>query len=168
MGALYFPERILKIIYHSLYASRGTDILYIVKYWYNMKCPLWWRRNIYINVYSYAMERWWNGFVKSSTIRCVLCMRLLLQTVNFWYTITCPSIWRHNIYNNLCAFRSGKRFEEYWSPKLWYTSLHICEKWLNFWLANIYHHLLSGLVALVGNHWQNYMIILMPLSMQLL
>ena len=50
------PERMLKIIYSSPYASHETATSsHIVKYWYRIKCPSIWKHNGYINVH---LQRW--------------------------------------------------------------------------------------------------------------
>ena len=51
------PEKMLKIIYSSPYASHETATSsQIVKYWYRITYPSIWKHNVYINVHLQSMK----------------------------------------------------------------------------------------------------------------
>ena len=107
--AEHFGERLFKSSYNQLLNSHDSEASYIAICGYSLTCPSMWKHN----TYSRWNVDWWPDD------RCAGSMPERMFTiiysspyashetatsshiVKYWYHITCPSIWKHDVYINV-------------------------------------------------------------------
>ena len=112
--AEHFAERLFKSSYNQLLNSHDSEASHIAKYGYRLTCPSMWRHDMTLMyIYSRWNVDWWPddrcaGSMLERMFKIIYSSPYASHEtatsshiVQYWYRITCPWIWKHNVYINV-------------------------------------------------------------------